>query len=490
MNEEFVNMKFSNLMALATTHERELVIEPMILGLNSCLPENIMKNLIAIDQEKGEITIDTEVLRINHYSDILIVGGGKATALMCIELMKVLGNILPIKGSINIPKGQEVPSEMKDPNFPVHIYYASHPIPDAEGVNGVENMFKMIRESSERTLVFILISGGGSALMTHPLAPLDLSDLREMNKILLKCGAEITEINTIRKHLDGFKGGRLARAIFPRTAFGLILSDVIGDPLEIIASGPTVPDPSTFSDVVHIIRKYSLDDKIPTKISEFVAQGLTGIIAETPKPLDPCFKTIKNLLIGSSILAEQSFDGYFEAKNIPSSRIDTMRGEAIDYGKTLARKVFELQLTADGSNKKAYYSSGEFTVTLKGKGVGGRNQEMLLGFLIQECELILQQSTSYLEFTEKYSYCLIAGAFDGIEGNSPAMGAIIDSSTIGRIQELMQKDTSEAVLHYLTELAHNNNSYELFSKLNDTLIVGYTGTNVNDCLILLITNNK
>jgi glycerate 2-kinase len=489
MNDEIEKLKFSHLMALATTQEREFVIEPMIMGLNACLPENILKNIIAIDKENAQITIENTVLNLKDYSNILILGGGKATALMCVELIKILNGILPIKGSINIPKGQEIPDVMKDPKFPVYVYFSSHPIPDEDGVKGVETMFTLLRESSERTLVFILISGGGSALMTYPLPSLELSDLKEMNKILLKCGADITEINTIRKHLDGFKGGRLARAIFPRTAFGLILSDVIGDPLEIIASGPTVPDPSTFSDVVKIIKKYSLADKIPKRISEFIAAGISNKIVETPKPEDPCFKTITNLLIGSSKLAEQTFEGYFEAKNIPSSRIDNMMGEAIEYGKALARKVFGFQLLKDSDNNKVFYSSGEFTVTLKGKGVGGRNQEMLLGFLIQECDFIIKQDANYVKFAEEYSYCLIAGAFDGLEGNSPAMGAIIDSSTIGNIKELIKKESIEEVSRYLTELANNNNSYELFSKLNASLVVGYTGTNVNDCLILYIDKN-
>ena len=482
-------LKFLNLMGHATSPEREMVLEALILGLNMCLPERIIKDIIEIDKEKGQIIINNRRINIHEYSEIIIIGGGKATALMCLELYILLDNILPIKGSINVPKGQDVPAKMKESTFPIQLFFSSHPIPDEEGARGVQNMFDILNRSPKNALIFVLISGGGSALMTLPLEPLTLSDLKDLNKLLLQCGADITEINTIRKHLDAFKGGRLARAIFPRTAFSLILSDVIGDPLEIIASGPTVPDPSTFSDVDKILNKYGLQHQIPERISKFIEDGKNLKISETPKPEDPCFSPITNLLIGSAKLAEQAYEGYFEAKNIPSHPIETMKGEALEFGKNLAKKLFSFELIDRSVEKRMFYSSGEFTVTLKGKGVGGRNQEMLLGFLIQECDMIIKQAPDYLYFSEHFSYCLEACAFDGIEGNSPAMGAIIDSSTLGKIQKKMEMDSIEQVLDYLIGLANQNNSFELFSNLNDALIVGYTGTNVNDSLILLITKN-
>ena len=320
-----------------------------------------------------------------------------------------------------------------------------------------------------------------------PMPPLELPDLREMNKLLLKCGAEIAEINTIRKHLDGLKGGRLSKKIFPRRGFGLILSDVIGDPLEIIASGPTVPDPSTYSDVDRIMKKYEIHDKIPKNIASILNDGLSGKIPETPKDTDPCFKSMTNILIGSALLAEQTYEGYFEAKEIPSKKIETMEGEALDFGKKLANRLYSQDMTKNITKQICYISSGEFTVTLTGNGVGGRNQEMLLGFLIEECKTMIENPEKYNEFGENFRYTFTSCAFDGLEGNSEAMGAIIDSATLGRICDLLNAKNDDQILKYLEDTAKNNNSYELFSKLNDALVVGYTGTNVNDSLLLLIS---
>lgn len=484
-------------------------------GLNAVDPVNLINNALKWndDDRNGSDQLLLTVIGYNgsvsqrfslamgEYKKVLIIGGGKATAAMAKTAVETIGARIPCYGLINVPHGQDhgnkITSQCDKDEF-VSINYAAHPIPDDAGLQGTKKMMEFAENAKDDVFVITMISGGGSALMPYPREPLNLSDLQEVNKILLESGASINEVNAVRKHLSGFKGGNLARSIFPCKSISLIISDVIGDPLDVIASGPTVPDESTFHIANDVIEKYNISDKMPKTALNLIQAGVKGDLEETPKSGDDVFSRNVNLIIGSAEIAKQqmkkilnnqgciSISEFGDGADIPS--LTTLSGEAREFGEHLisilkkARK--QLQLVSDETENtqddlesrvcNAYYTlnSGEFTVTIQGNGRGGRNQEMLLGLLskINKTDL------------EGIDYAVISMAFDGIEGNSPAAGGVIDSKSLERAKE-----------RKLDIAAHlkNNDSYGFFKELDDAVEIGQSGTNTNDiCLLLVSPNSK
>jgi glycerate 2-kinase len=455
---------------------REIGLNGLIEGLNSVLPENLMRNYVNISEIGLEIEHD--LIPFDSFSKILIIGGGKATANMCGSLVEIIGNKLPFSGVINIPYGQN--SQYIDGNqifskskksF-VDINFCSHPIPDEAGVIGVQKMLDLLSNSDEKTLIITLISGGGSSLMPLPANGLTLDDLQQVNKLLLECGANIQEVNCVRKHISAFKGGQLSVTAYPRKIYSLIISDVIGNDLQTIASGPTVPDLTFFATAVEICQRYHIMGRLPAVVRERLLEGEENKIDETPKPGSNIIENTTNLVIGSADTSAAAVLNYFLNSGIESEIFShNLEGEARNFGINLCDMLPKFK---SKNYLAVFIGTGEFTVTIKGKGKGGRNQEMLLAFLAE-----LKSDPEYK--AHHLNYVIISGAFDGIEGNSPALGAIIDSTSIEYIDSLKINPVP---------FLEDNNSYEFFEKIGDAIVTGQTGTNVNDMLLIIIEKNK
>ncbi|WP_457558167.1 glycerate kinase type-2 family protein [Candidatus Harpocratesius sp.] len=455
---------------------RENALKALMIGIESVLPHNLMQSAIKI--EDSNLLIQDKSFDLQKYSKILIIGGGKATGFMTESLIDLLPKKIEFSGIINIPYGQDFPKHMKSSKnkSEIIVNFAQHPIPDSSGVKGVYKMIKQIEKKTPETLIIALISGGGSALLTAPAGNITLKELQIINQILLESGASINEINCIRKHLSILKGGQLAKKCYPNPLISLIISDVVGDELDVIASGPTVPDSSTYKDAIEIAQQYHFWEKLPNSVRNHLKLGLNKEIDENPKKNSSIFTNTYNFLIGSAINSANAVQDFLIQKNYSVSFFNSaLQGEAKEFGKNLVNK------NLSSLSKKFPYAligTGELTVTLKGDGKGGRNQEMLLSFLLN---LLRNKTKTSSSIWNTYDFVIVACAFDGLEGNSPATGAIIDSSTLER----MKKSYSD-LNKYLLQNLEKNNSFEVFKKLGDALIIGQTGTNVNDMILILL----
>ncbi|HME52203.1 MAG TPA: DUF4147 domain-containing protein [Candidatus Lokiarchaeia archaeon] len=471
---------------------RTLLLESFERGLDAVNPYMAIQHQVKLLDDAVVIGNDDNSMSfpLDRIGRVLVVGGGKATAAMAMAMEDILGDKI-IAGFINMPEKLL----LKDPPclHVIKVTGSSHPIPNQAGVDGVRRMLDLAEDIQEKDLVFCLLSGGGSALMPQPVDGVSLEEKQELNRVLIECGATIHEVNTVRKHVSKVKGGWLAKHFQPATVIGLLLSDVVGDDMSTIASGPTVPDPTTFADVIDIFERRNIIDRIPESVKQHVLQGLNGEVPETPKPEDESFKNVHNIIIGSArIAAEEIKKEVIASKETTGVHIltDRLEGEASIVGKDFANLIKALQQrktnikidassgffkenvlniqygTADENGSDALLIfTGETTVTIKGNGVGGRNQEMLLATSIE------------LEAGNDTRFAMIGCGMDGIEGNSTAAGAVIDDLTMERSQNLELQP-----VRYL----ENNDSNTYFSNLGDVIITGPTGTNVNDLGMILV----
>ena len=446
---------------------RKLALNTLEKALNAVKPDNLIKN--AINIRSNQLNIFNDVFHLDNFEKIYVIGGGKASADMLFSLEEILlnANYLNYEAIINVPNGLKIDRLYNKSN--IQINFASHPIPDENGLKGTKSMITLIEKATNKDLIICLISGGGSALITLPNERLSLNDKKETNKLLLAVGASIQEINTIRKHLSTIKGGNLAKKIYETSGakvISLIISDVVSDNLDIIASGPTVPDTTTYKEAYKILEKYTLIEKVPVNVLNVITVGLKKESLERPKKNHMCFRNVHNYLIGSVSVAIQEIKLFLEKQNILVDYFsNAIVGEAKDFGIDLYRIISE-KIKSSGNKNLALIGTGELTVTLKGKGIGGRNQEMLLSFL----DFIKNKKVSY-------KFLILAANLDGIEGNSKAMGAIADNFTRKRI--IQEKIDTKTFLD-------NNDSNSFFKALNCELVTGYTGVNVNDIILILI----
>ena len=345
------------------------------------------------------------------------------------------------------------------------LYETGHPVPDENGVAAGKAVLELLAKAGPEDTILCLISGGGSALCPAPEESVSLADKQETTRLLLSCGATIHEINTIRKHLSRLKGGQLCRAANGARIVSLILSDVIGDDLDIIASGMTAPDPSTFADCLAIIERYQLLPRLPEAVASRLRDGAAGLLPETPKPGDPLFARVENHIVGSNAQAleaaakEARHQGY-----TPLILTSRLQGEARQVAKVLCAIAIEAQKSGNpAAPPLCLLAGGETTVTLTGHGKGGRNMELALAAALE------------LEGTSKIR--LLAAGSDGNDGPTDAAGAFVDGSTLARAEAL-----GLSAAHHLRE----NNSYPFFAALGDLLITGPTRTNVMDLVIILV----
>jgi hydroxypyruvate reductase/glycerate 2-kinase len=394
--------------------------------------------------------------RAEGFSRLVALGFGKAAVPMALALGEELGDIL--ETGVVVTKYGHASSRIPET---FRIIEAGHPTPDENGIRGTLEILHRARTADEKTLVTALISGGGSALLTAPAEGITLAAKRDVTDLLLRAGADIHSLNTVRKHLSRVKGGRLAETIHPGRTVSLILSDVIGDDLDVIASGPTAPDTTTYRDALAVLERFDLAGRVPAAVAEHLKSGARGDIPETPKEGNPVFQRVENMIIGSNRSALEAASRAAEEAGCDVEILPTpVAGEAVDAGRMLARRAREYASQLR-ERPLCLLSGGETTVTVLGGGAGGRSQELALSFA--------------LEIAGIPGITLLSAGTDGTDGPTDAAGALVDGDTI----PLRKKDAA------LRSLAQND-SYTFFKEHGGLFITGPTGTNVMDVQIICI----
>ena len=406
----------------------------------------------------GILKCGNRQLPLRAFDRVFLISVGKAACEMAAAVESVIGKLLT--QGIAITKHGHIKTRLRQ----VSVVESGHPIPDASGVNAARQVRDLLRELNARDLVLVAVSGGASALLSAPAESIALRDKQKTTDLLLKAGADIFELNAVRKHLSFLKGGRLAALAYPATVVSLLLSDVIGDPLDVIGSGPTAPDSSTFADAIRVLEKFQLVNRVPGAVINLLRGGHQGNIAETPKPGDPIFKNVHNIVAGSNALALAAAASKAKALGYaPFILSSTISGEAREVARVHAAILREAVVSGNPAKRPVcFLSGGETTVTVKGKGKGGRNQEFALASAIAMAGL-------------PHVVALCAGT-DGTDGPTDAAGAIATGESIARASRLGLDPAK-----YLA----NNDSYSFFSQLGDLVKTGPTGTNVMDINLFL-----
>lgn len=447
-----------NYSQLVATHGKpaRIVLSALNAAISSVDPRLLVTNSVELKGNLIVKSINGESLTLERFRDVYIVGAGKAVGGMAESLYTILGKKVR-GGAITVPYGQESKIDRKLKSK-IKLTEAGHPMPDAAGVKGTENIIHILGRANKDDLVFVLLSGGGSALLPLPAPGLSLADKQSMTDKLLRSGATISEINVVRKHLSGIKGGRLPGFAKSARIVSVILSDVVGDDLSSIASGPTFADPSTFADAVAILKKYRIDHPESQAI-EHLRRGASGAVQDTPKPGDPLFRNVFNFIIGNNRIACQSAVAYLRKHRVKAAYLGSeFTGEARDHGRFLANLASDI--TAGGKNVGVVLG-GETTVSMgsRATGKGGRNTEAAL---------------SYLMHTDGGSIVACIGT-DGIDGNSDAAGALITRNTLLKARKKGLKLKCYLRMH---------DSYSALKATDSLILTGLTGTNVNDISIV------
>ncbi len=426
-------------------------------GIRAVDPEDAINRHVR--REGSRLIVGNRSYDLDRFKRVLIFGAGKGTAPMARALEQILGERLT-GGSIIVKYGHGLPLKKTE------IFEASHPVPDDPGLKATGLILERLARCTEDDLVLFAFSGGGSALLPSLRPPLQFHDKQATTRLLLECGASIDEINTIRKHLSRSKGGMLTRAAYPATVISFMLSDVIGDRLDVIASGPTVPDPTTFQDCFTLFDKYGLNERVPLPVYELLKRGAAGLEPETPKMGDPAFDSIQNVLVASNLAAltaageEAESMGYRTV--ILTSRI---QGEAREVARVMAAIGMEVAESGHPTAPPAcILAGGEPTVTIRGNGKGGRNQELVLA--------------AAMDLSGSDRVAVMSAGTDGTDGPTDAAGAYADGSTV--------KDALAKGLNAREFLARND-SYNFFEPLGLLLKTGPTRTNVMDMICLIVT---
>jgi hydroxypyruvate reductase len=395
---------------------------------------------------------------LTRYKRILVLGAGKAAASMATACEQILKKRID-KGLVITKYGHSGPLRY------ITAIEAGHPVPDKAGLHAAQDILTLLKGSQADGLIIFLTSGGCSALLPLPIPPITLSEKKKLTNLLLKSGAPIHEINAVRKHISMTKGGSLAKLAYPSTVINLILSDVVGDDLDVIGSGPFVPDSSTFQEAGDVLEKYNLKAGLPENIIKHLQAGLEGKVQETPKPGQPCFRKVYNRIIRSNLSALKAAD--IKAKSLGFKTLilsSQIQGEARELAKIYAAIAKEIVKSGHPfSPPVCLLAGGEPTVTVKGKGLGGRNTELALALAI--------------EIQELNGITFLSGGTDGTDGPTDAAGAIVSGSTYRKALKKGLKPENY--------LAHND-SYTFFKETGGLLITGPTRTNVMDIHILLV----
>lgn len=434
---------------------RPLLKKLIVRGLEAVDARTAVGRAISRNGEK--LIIGRRRYDLRHYERIVVVGAGKATAPMARAVEQRLGRRLQ-GGFVVVKHGHGRPTKQ------IVVAEASHPVPDRSGQRAASRLCAMAAELGRRDLLIVLLSGGASSLLPAPVAGVTLADKQRTTQELLRCGASIREINTVRKHLSRIKGGRLAE-LTKATVVTLILSDVLGDDLSAIASGPTVPDPTTYQDAVAILKRYRIWQPVPQRVRQHLDRGCQGLVSETPKPGSSLFRRVRHHIVGNNATAVTAV-----ARAAREAGLRTLvhplalTGEAREEGKrfgALARKIVR-----EGKPLQrpcCVVAGGETTVTVTGNGTGGRAQEFA--------------SAAALEIAGLDKVWVVAIGTDGTDGPTDAAGAVVDGDTVARAQRL-SVDLKGAL--------NRHNTYPALKRLHQLIVTGPTGTNVNDLYLLLV----
>lgn len=396
--------------------------------------------------------------RLSSFDKIQVIGAGKAGAKMAAALERLLDKRIA-GGLVNVKYGHT--TELRR----VELNECGHPVPDEAGVRGARRIAEIAARAGERDLLLCVMSGGASALLPLPEPPVTLAEKQAVTRLLLASGASIHEINALRKHISAVKGGQLARLAHPAAVLSLLLSDVIGDNLDVIGSGPTAPDASTFGSAQAVLEKYAIADRIPESVRARIGAGARGEIAETPKPGDRVFARVNNVVVGSNRLAVDA--AARKARQLGfrplvlSTRIEGETREVARMHAAIAREIGDSGLPLKAP--ACVISGGETTVTLRGSGLGGRNQEFVLAAAI--------------DLAGSENIVVLSGGTDGTDGPTDAAGAIADGRTLER---------AAAAGRDAHRFLEDHDSYRFFEPLGDLLKTGPTGTNVMDIRLLLV----
>jgi len=433
-------------------------------GIDAADPYQAVKRCLKVDHQAIAILSDVdgrEQKRVGRWSGIHLIAFGKAACAMAQAASEIIpASVLAGRG-IAVTNYENIRAIDN-----VDVIGASHPLPDEAGLNAARRIAERVQQAQANELILVLVSGGGSALIPCPVDAITLEEKIATTDLLLACGANINEINGVRKHLSKLKGGGLARMAAPADLHALILSDVLGDDLSTIASGPTVPDDTTYSDAIGVFKAKGVWDQVPVPVRRHLEQGQLGHIPETPKAGDPAFTNTSHTLIGSNAISVGAIMKAAQDLGYESRLYSRhLCGIARDEAEKLV--IHAKRLLADGLNRPlALLAGGETTVILKGCGRGGRNQEMALAFALAAEQHGLSGNWTFL-----------SGGTDGRDGPTDAAGGLVDPGTINRM-------TAAGINP--GERLENNDAYAALTCSQDLLDTGATGTNVADLQILLI----
>lgn len=415
----------------------------------------------AVKIEEGRLLVRGVPYDLAAYDRIVVVGAGKATARMAQAVEELLGARIT-QGLVIVKYGHKALLRL------VEQVEAAHPVPDEAGVNATQRILDLLETADDRTLAICLFSGGASALLVAPVEGIRLQDKQQVTEMLLDAGAAIDELNAVRKHLSAVKGGRLAQAAWPAQVVTLLLSDVIGDRIDVIASGPTAPDKSSFDYAWAVISNHGLSEKLPERVRDYLRRGIAGQEMDTVKHGDPCLDKTQNAIIGGigSALAaaqEQASQAGFAAETVDAG----VQGEARVVAQQLARQARARLAGMSAGERHCMLWGGETTVTVRGNGKGGRNQELALAFALN---------------IEGADIAMLSAGTDGSDGPTDAAGAMVDGDTTAEARSVGLDAAT-----YLDD----NDTYTFFHRLDELtgwhshFKTGPTGTNVMDLQIVL-----
>ena len=438
---------------------RELALDLVQAALRGVDPRLLVPRFVQLEGQ--ELLAGERVYDLAQVDRLVVVGAGKAGAGMAAAVEAILGQHVSA-GWVNVRHGLEPERPLQR----IHIHPAGHPLPDADGLLGTRRVLGLLERLGPQDLAVLLLSGGASALLVQPVPGVTLRHLQRLTDALLRSGAAIGEVNCVRKHLSQVKGGQLARRLARggARALVLVLSDVVGNPLDAIGSGPCAPDPTTFADAWQTLGRYGLLETIPQPAREHLQRGLRGQVPETPKPGDGIFEQVYHILVGDVGTAALAAQQRAQALGLNTLLLTTyLEGEARAAGHFLAALAKEeAGLGRPLPRPACLVLGGETTVSVRGTGKGGRNQEVALA--------------AALELDGWDDAMVVTAATDGTDGPTDAAGAIADGQTVARARALG--------LDPADHLARND-SYPLFEALGDLIVTGPTGTNVSDLAFVL-----
>jgi hydroxypyruvate reductase len=430
-------------------------------ALSAVDPRAAVIRHLAYDEDHDQLSVDTTTWNLDPKGRLLTIAVGKAAVAMAVAVDEIFGSRL--SQGIVVTKYEHAAGHTLDGAW--DVIEAGHPIPDQAGLDGSRAIIDMLETTTDQDLVLVLLSGGGSALLPAPVKGVSLADLQTTTDLLLRAGANIVELNTVRKHLSQVKGGQLVRLAAPAPIVSLVLSDVVGDPLDVIASGPTSPDPTTYAGALTVLDRHELRDEVPESILTHLKTGAEGGYEETPKPGDKLLESVSNVIIGSNYLAACAAVEKAERLGYHALLLTTfVEGEAREVAKVASALAKGVKTHGNPIALPACLVwGGETTVTVRGEGTGGRNQELALA--------------AALDIASVDDVLLMALATDGTDGPTDAAGAVVDGHTA-----LRARDRGWDIRSTLAD----NNAYPLLADLDALLMLGPTGTNVNDLMVLLV----